>query len=164
MSKISPKFNFANLCKIFLWYLFASRQTSRICFSCEVCFVDVDFALAFVLLIGIGVFGVFIFSVFVRRHSIGGPTVDVPAVVVAVGVVFELWSYVAFVFVTHSYFAAIDFDSFSLARSNEVLNGGENDCDVAVEIGDSDIGGSGRCSMPRFIYELSISLISSSVS
>lgn len=49
----------------------ASRQTSLICFSWVFCFADVDFALDFVLLIGI--FANFTLSTFVRCHSIVGP-------------------------------------------------------------------------------------------
>lgn len=83
---------------MFLWYLFASRQTSRIFFSCELCFVAVVFVLDFVLL-------GFILSNFIRFHSAVGATVAIDAAddasavatVVAVAVAFaavatELWS------------------------------------------------------------------------
>lgn len=161
LSKISPKFNFANFCKIFLWYLFASRHTSRICFSCELCvnLVVVDFALALVLLDG-SFKG--LLSIFICFHS-NDETVGVVGVVGVVGAVFgvggliflivsvELWSNAFFAFVALSYFAAIDFDNFSLARSKVVFDGGDGDRDVAVDIGDNDIGGNGRCSMLRFM-------------
>lgn len=149
----------------------ASRQTSRICFSWVFCFVDVDFALDFVLLIGI--FVAFTVSTFVRFHSIVGAvgavgvvvaiaavdTVGVAvasvivaaAAVVPVVVVVEHWPDAILPLVAHSYLAAIDFDNFSLALSNDVFVGGDSELVVVVDIGDNGIGGSGRCSMLRFI-------------
>lgn len=145
----------------------ASRQTSRICFSWVFCFVDVEFALDFVLLIGI--FVAFTVSTFVRFHSIVGvvgvvvaiaavdtvgvavASVIVAAAVVPAVVVVEHWPNAILPFVAHSYLAAIDLDNFSLALSNDVFVGGDSELVVVVDIGDNDIGGSGRCSMLRFI-------------